>query len=46
LFPDDCHPLVNALTKQQIVELMENLKTLINRTVDKIPSHDDFLDSL
>jgi len=43
--PKDHHPLVDALSKEQIEDLMENLKTLINRTVEKLPSHDEFLKS-
>jgi tryptophan halogenase len=43
LVAEDCHPLVNALSKQQVAELLDNLKILIKRTVDKIPSHQDFL---
>lgn len=46
IVPEDYHPLVNALSNEQLTELMTNLKILINRTVDKIPSHEDFLKSL
>jgi len=45
LLPKDHHPLVNSLTNEQINELMENLKTIINRTVEKMPSHDAFIQS-
>jgi len=41
--PHDYHPLVDSLSEPQITELMANLKTLINRTVDKMPSHDEFI---
>lgn len=44
--PEDHHPLVDTLTTEQITDLMDNLKTLINRTVEKLPSHDEFLTSL
>lgn len=44
--PEDHHPLVDALSKEQLDDLMANLKTLINRTVEKLPSHNDFLHSL
>lgn len=44
--PEDHHPLVDTLSKEQIEDLMDNLKTLINRTVEKLPSHDEFLASL
>ncbi len=44
--PEDHHPLVDTLTKEQVEDLMDNLKTLINRTVEKLPSHDEFLNSI
>jgi tryptophan halogenase len=44
--PNDHHPLVNTLTKHQVEDLMDNLKVLINRTVEKLPSHDEFLKSV
>lgn len=44
--PEDHHPLVDTLSTEQIDDLMDNLKTLINRTVEKLPSHDEFLSSL
>ncbi len=44
--PKDHHPLVDALSKEQLDDLMANLKTLINRTVESLPSHDEFLQSL
>jgi len=44
--PQDHHPLVDSLSTEQIEELMANLKTLINRSVDKMPSHSDFINSL
>jgi tryptophan halogenase len=44
--PEDHHPLVDALSKEQIEDLMDNLKTLINRTVERLPTHDAFLKTL
>ena len=44
--PEDHHPLVDTLSSQQIKELMANLKTIINRAVDKMPSHEEFLKKL
>ena len=44
--PEDHHPLVNALTSEQLLDLMASLKTLINRTVENLPNHDDFLTSI
>lgn len=44
--PKDYHPLVDGLSKEQIADLIDNLKTLVDRTVDKMPTHEDFLSSL
>lgn len=44
--PEDYHPLVETLSTEQIKDLMANLKTLINRTVDKMPTHEEFLQKL
>ena len=44
--PKDYHPIVGTLTDEQIKDLMKNLKTIINRTVDKMPTHEDFLKQL
>ena len=44
--PEDHHPLVDTLSKVQIDDLMANLKMLINRTVEKLPTHQEFLNSL
>lgn len=46
VIPKDQHPLADQLTPQQLDELMANLKILINRSVDKMPSHNDFLKSM
>jgi tryptophan halogenase len=43
--PEDHHPLVGTLSKDQVKDLMDNLKTLINKTVEKLPSHDEYLKS-
>ncbi len=44
--PEDHHPLVDTLSTEQLEDLMGNLKTLINRTVEHLPSHDEFLNHL
>jgi tryptophan halogenase len=41
--PEDYHPMVDSLSKEQIFELMDNLKTIINSNVNKMPSHEEFL---
>ncbi|WP_206483327.1 tryptophan halogenase family protein [Thalassotalea sp. G2M2-11] len=43
LIPKDHHPLVDSLSSEQITDLMDNLKTLVQRTVNKMPMHEDFL---
>jgi len=43
LVPKDHHPLVDSLSKDQVIDLMDNLKTIIQRSVDKMTSHDEFL---
>jgi len=43
LMPEDYHPIADTLTDEQINDLMENLKVLINRTVDGLSSHESFL---
>lgn len=40
---EDYHPLVDALSDEQLTELFNNLTTLINSTVEKLPSHNEFL---
>ncbi|NMP30005.1 tryptophan 7-halogenase [Thalassotalea sp. M1531] len=46
LVPKDYHPLVDSLSKEQLAELMENLKTLIERTVERLPTQNEFLKNL
>ncbi len=41
--PEDYHILADTLSHEQLTDLMASLKTLINRTVEKLPSHDHFL---
>ncbi|MDO6445360.1 tryptophan 7-halogenase [Colwellia sp. 1_MG-2023] len=46
LIPKDHHPLVDSLTPEQITELMDNLKVIIERSVNKMTSHDEYLSRL
>ncbi len=46
LIPKDYHPLVDSLSQQQLDELMVNLTTIIDKTVEKMPSHQALLQSL
>lgn len=43
LTPQDMHPLTNSLSKEQLEELLANLKVIIARNVARLPSHQDFL---
>lgn len=46
LIPDDYGALADSLTDEQLIELFNNLKTLINSTVGQLPNHAVFLSSL
>lgn len=41
--PDDYHPMAQTLSQEQVDDLMDNLNTLIQRSVSAMPSHDTFL---
>ncbi|WP_299946235.1 tryptophan halogenase family protein [uncultured Microbulbifer sp.] len=43
LLPGDHHIIASALSQPQLQDLMANLKTLINGTVNRLPSHEQFL---
>ncbi len=43
LVPRDYHPLVDALTKEQLDEFLDNVKGIIDETVPKLPTHEEFL---
>jgi len=46
LIPQDYHPIANSLSNEQIMDLMGNLKVLINRTVDNLADHKAYLTQL
>jgi len=46
LMPEDYHPIADNLSKRQLKELMESLKTLVDGTVKGLPDHEQFLQSL
>lgn len=46
LIPKDHHPLVDSLSAEQITELMDNLKVIIERSAKNMTSHDEFLSQL
>ena len=43
LAPADYHPLVDALSAEQLDELLSNVKAIIDKTAAGVPSHEDFL---
>ena len=45
LLPKDYHPLVDALSMEQLRDLMQNLKDIMAVTSARLPSHQSFLDS-
>ncbi|MCZ4253341.1 tryptophan halogenase family protein [Pseudoalteromonas shioyasakiensis] len=46
LIAEDHHPLTDALSDEQLNELFSNLKTLINSTVEQLPTHSQFLEKV
>ena len=45
IMPKDCHPLTNSISKEQLQEMLSNLKLIIDRNVARLPGHQDFLNS-
>lgn len=43
IIPEDHHTLVDALSDEQLNDLMANLKTLIDKTVERMPEHQAYL---
>ncbi|WOH36318.1 tryptophan halogenase family protein [Thalassotalea fonticola] len=43
MLPEDHHAVADQLSEEQLIDLMKNLKILMNNTVEKMPSHDEFL---
>ena len=41
--PRDHHPLVNALSAEQLKDLLDNLKAIMAVTSEKLPTHEAFL---
>ncbi|HLU06652.1 MAG TPA: tryptophan halogenase family protein [Woeseiaceae bacterium] len=44
LLPRDYHPLVDALSKHQLAEFLDNLKKIIDEAVASLPDHAQFLE--
>lgn len=45
VLPRDFHPMVEALSTSQLKELMDNLKAIMQVTVQRLPTHQQFIDS-
>ena len=43
LLPRDYHPLVDALSKDQLAEFLDNLRSIIDEAVASLPDHAQFL---
>lgn len=43
MLPEDHHPIVNALSTEQLTELLQYLKTIYAGTAEKLPTHAEFL---
>lgn len=46
LVPKDHHPLVNALSSEQLNDMLRDLKTIIDGTVSRLSLHEDYLRSV
>ncbi|WP_457933848.1 tryptophan 7-halogenase [Pseudoalteromonas sp. SCSIO 43210] len=46
LIPDDYCTIANSFTDEQLSDLFISLKTLVNSTVEKLPTHKEFLASI
>jgi tryptophan 7-halogenase len=43
IMPGSYHPLADDITPDQLAEFLGNIQTLINREVDNMPGHEDFI---
>ncbi len=43
MMPDDYHPLVNALSIEQLEDMLKNLRVIIDNQVARLPGHAAFL---
>lgn len=43
VIPQDIHPLANSISKEQLEELLANIKVIVERNVERLPLHQDFL---
>lgn len=44
IIPQDYHPMANAISDEQLQEMLENIKRIKRAPLDKIPTHDEFLE--
>jgi tryptophan halogenase len=43
MLPEDYHPLVDALSGEQLDEFLDNVKKIVDDTVERLPDHEQFL---
>ena len=43
LMPRDYHPLVDALSTEQLDDLLSSVKAIIDKAAAAVPAHEDFL---
>lgn len=43
LQPESYHPMANAVSPEQLNDMLENLKVIMDKTTDKLSSHEQFL---
>ncbi|MDX1515512.1 MAG: tryptophan halogenase family protein [Woeseiaceae bacterium] len=46
LLPQDYHPLVDALTPEQLDEFLDGVRQIIDRAVAQLPTHEQYLERL
>jgi tryptophan halogenase len=44
IVPDEFHPIVNMMTDQELKAFLNSIKDSVNNLVDKLPSHQQFID--
>ncbi|MCU7553399.1 tryptophan 7-halogenase [Alteromonas sp. ASW11-19] len=43
LMPESYHPIVDSMSREELEGLLTQIRTQIDRTVDKLPKHQDYL---
>jgi tryptophan halogenase len=45
LVPEEFHPIVNMMTDEELKIFLDSIKVSVNKLVDQLPSHQQFIDS-